>query len=111
MAISNLIEDVREMRKGMNEMSRDSKDGAVKMERILSKLDALDKLPGKVESLENRFDHMEVRMSLIEVSTKDIPEIGKRIKLLEDKNIKVMAIIATIVCIIELGFQVVKYLI
>lgn len=105
-----ISQDVRETRKSMERISDDNRDNAVKLERLLTQVESFDQKVQKIEQMEKRQDSMEIRMSLIEVQTKEIPENGRRLKVLEEAKMKAIGIGTGVVVVLEIIFQLAKAL-
>lgn len=94
----------------MDKMRDENLDNAVKLERLLTQVESFDQKAQKIDQLSMRQDSMEIRMSLIEVQTKEIPEIKKNVKTLEDAKMKAIGIGTGVVIVLEIVFQLAKAL-
>lgn len=103
-----IFEEMRETRKSMDRMRDENLDNAVKLERLLTQVESFDQKAQKIEQIDRRQDAMEIRLSLIEVQVKDVPENGKRLKVLEDARLRAMAMGTGVVIVMEIVFQVAK---
>lgn len=105
-----ISQDVRETRKSMERISEDNRDNAVKLERLLTQVEAFDQKAQKIDQISTRQDSMEIRLSMIEVQTKEIPENSRRLKILEEAKMKAIGIGTGVVVVLEIVFQLAKAL-
>lgn len=103
-----IFEEMRETRKAMDKMRDENLDNAVKLERLLTQAESSDQKLQKIEQIDRRQDAMEIRLSLIEVQVKDVPENGRRLKILEDAKLRAISMGMGVVVVLEVLFQIAK---
>jgi hypothetical protein len=105
--IDDMMGSLREMKEAQTAYARDSRDTAVRLERVLGKIDELSRSAESQKETQRQLDGVEVRLSMVEQSQRQVPEFAenhheKRIAKLEHSQSRLITASMTIIVVVNL---------
>lgn len=105
--IDDMMNSLREMKEAQTAYARDSRDTAVRLERVLGKIDELSRAAESQKETQRQLDGVEVRLSMVEQTQRQIPEFTenhheKRIAKIEHSQSRLITASMTVIVVVNL---------
>lgn len=113
--IDDMMLSIRDMKEAQTAYARDSRDTAVRLERVLAKIDELSRSAENQKETQRQLDAVEIRLSMVEQAQKEIPECDefqheKRIAKIEHAQSRLLTVSMTVIVLVNLMVFVAKEL-
>lgn len=100
--IDDMMSGIHDMKEAQIVHSRDSRETAIKLERVLGNIEILSRAAESQKETQKQVDQIDIRLSLVEESLRDTPEYvadkhKERIEKIERSNSRFMTSMVTLI--------------
>lgn len=105
--IDDMMGSLREMKEAQSAYARDSRDTAVRLERVLAKIDELSRAAENQKETQRQLDGVEVRLSMAEQAQRQTPECEEsqheqRITKIENAQSRLITVSMTMIVVVNI---------